>query len=356
MPVVSPPPLLQEIAIGLILQAAYELFFATALRRCNQNGRKAMTYCSDCGNQVDEATRFCSRCGGALGGSGDAAMPLAAEGTEKPELKSTLLQQDSRAQSSPPRPEANHAVAPTRIPRKQNFVSGLVVLFVLLVLALAITKASWLALLLTLLSALVCIAGCFIFLFGKGRRKKGLMSAVAGFMLFLFFIMAHEWTLSPEQRAKLGEQRAREQAEEQAKQLAAEQAKLAALQTSKTRYGIGQNVSVGYWTYRCLGVRWQRSIGSEYADARFLVVDLVIGNNDKTASSLPPMKLLDEHDREYDESSKSIFLERSFGTLKSLNPGVYSRGYVVFDVPPGKYVLKVSGGYTSGQSATIELQ
>lgn len=316
---------------------------------------REMTYCPGCGNQVDEAARFCSRCGGTLGSSGVAAMPAAAEGTEKLELKSTPLQYSSRPQSSPPPPKANQAAPPKRIPRKRIFIKELAVLFVLLVLALAITKASWLALLLTLLSALACIAGCFIFLFGKGRRKKGLMTAVAGFMLFLFFMMAHEWTLSPGERAKLGERRAREQAEEQAKQQAAEQAKVAVLQTSKTRYGIGQNVSVGYWTYRCLGVRWQRSIGSEYADARFLVVDLVVGNDDKTASTLPPMKLLGEDDREYDDSSKSIFLERSFGTLKSLNPGVYSRGYVVFDVPPGKYVLKVSGGYKSGQSASIEL-
>jgi hypothetical protein len=84
-------------------------------------------------------------------------------------------------------------------------------------------------------------------------------------------------------------------------------------------------------------------------------VDLAIRNNDKSASTLPPMKLLDVAGREYDESSKGIFVERSFGMLKSLNPGVSSRGYVVFDVPPGKYVLKLSGGYTSGENALVEL-
>jgi hypothetical protein len=85
-------------------------------------------------------------------------------------------------------------------------------------------------------------------------------------------------------------------------------------------------------------------------------VDLAIRNNDKSASVLAPVKLIDTEGREYDESSKGIFLDNSFGLLKKMNPGVSSRGYVVFDVPRGKYALKVSGGYTSGQSALIDLQ
>jgi hypothetical protein len=132
-------------------------------------------------------------------------------------------------------------------------------------------------------------------------------------------------------------------------------------QPAELRHRPGQDVFVGYWAYRCVSARWQNSIGSEYAaqhpDARFLVVDLAIRNNDRTASTLPPVKLVDREGREYDESSKGIFMDGSFGMLKSLNPGVSSRGYVVFDVPPLSegYVLKVSGGFGSGGSAMIDL-
>jgi len=130
-------------------------------------------------------------------------------------------------------------------------------------------------------------------------------------------------------------------------------------QPTEVRHKLNTDVFVGYWAYRCISAHWQRSIGSEYTaqypDARFLVVDLAIRNNDKTASALPPVKLVDSDGREYDESSKGIFMENSFGILKSLNPGVSSRGYVVFDVPAGKYALKVSGGFTSGESGLIEL-
>ena len=129
---------------------------------------------------------------------------------------------------------------------------------------------------------------------------------------------------------------------------------------SGTKHKIGDNVFVGYWAYRCAGARWQRSIGSEYTrqypDAEFLVVDLAVRNDDKTASVLAPLKLVDAEGREYDESSKGIFMDNSFGMLKNLNPGVSSRGYAVFDVPRGKYELKVSGGFTSGATELIDLQ
>jgi hypothetical protein len=44
-----------------------------------------------------------------------------------------------------------------------------------------------------------------------------------------------------------------------------------------------------------------------------------------------------------------------FDTFKELNPGVSSRGYVVFDVPYGQYSLQLSGGFESGERAFVEL-
>jgi hypothetical protein len=93
----------------------------------------------------------------------------------------------------------------------------------------------------------------------------------------------------------------------------------------------------------------------EAPDAEFLIVDLYTRNNDRTASTLAPLKLVDALGREYEESSKGTFMPGTFDTLKQLNPGVSSRGYVVFDVPHGKYSLQVSGGFESGEHALIDL-
>lgn len=125
------------------------------------------------------------------------------------------------------------------------------------------------------------------------------------------------------------------------------------------RYRIGQDVWVGYWGYHCNGVRWRKQIGSEddpqLPDALFLVVDLTIENRDTSASILPSLELIDAEGRTYDESDKQLFVDGSFGPLKSVNPGVSSRGYVLFDVPRGNYWLQVSGGLLSDQRALIRL-
>jgi Domain of unknown function (DUF4352) len=108
------------------------------------------------------------------------------------------------------------------------------------------------------------------------------------------------------------------------------------------------------------GVRWQAKVGSlgdtvETPDAEFLVIDLSIRNNDRTASTLPPFKLMDAQGREYDESDKGTFMQGAFDLFKKLNPGVSSRGYLVFDVPHGEYALKASGGFESGESTLVDL-
>jgi len=127
-----------------------------------------------------------------------------------------------------------------------------------------------------------------------------------------------------------------------------------------TKPKIGDGVFIGYWAYSCEGARWKKSIGSgytiKYPDAEFLIIDLVIRNDDKTASTLPPVKLVDSQGREYDASSDSIYLDNSFGIWKKVNPGVTSRGYIAFDVPHGTYALKLSGGFTSGKSELVDLR
>ncbi|HLX82351.1 MAG TPA: DUF4352 domain-containing protein [Terriglobales bacterium] len=131
-------------------------------------------------------------------------------------------------------------------------------------------------------------------------------------------------------------------------------------QVTPPTYELGQEVTVGYWTYRCNKASWQPAIWSGYSsletpDATFLIVDISIRNNDRTASTLPPLKLIDAQGREYKESSKGVLMPGRFDVLKELNPGVSSRGNVVFDVPHGLYKLQLSGGFYSAETATVNL-
>jgi TonB family protein len=124
-------------------------------------------------------------------------------------------------------------------------------------------------------------------------------------------------------------------------------------------YEVGQQFSVGYWSYRCnnayrtpfLGVG---SYSMEHANAEFVVVDITAQNNDTSSSTLPPFQLMDEEGRTYDSSSAGMLSQGFFSVLESLNPGVSKRGNIAFDVPPNRqYVMVVSGGIESGGKRAI---
>ena len=136
------------------------------------------------------------------------------------------------------------------------------------------------------------------------------------------------------------------------------------------KHTIGDQFSVGYWTYRCDGTTWMSSIPTEYnevkfPDAAFLVVRLYVRNDDTTASILPTaFTLIDEQGREYNKSETQLpesyppfYLKGgSFSTFKQFNPGVSATGAIVFDVPrSATYSLKVSGGYEAAKYALIDL-
>jgi hypothetical protein len=121
---------------------------------------------------------------------------------------------------------------------------------------------------------------------------------------------------------------------------------------------IEETFSIGYWAYTVYSASWREwipSLGSiESPDAAFLVIDVSACNRDRTASVLPPFKLIDRQGREYE--AKSTFMQGAFDALKTLNPGVYSRGYLVFDVPRyDEYMLRASGGFESGEHRLVDL-
>ncbi len=122
---------------------------------------------------------------------------------------------------------------------------------------------------------------------------------------------------------------------------------------------LGQTVHVGYWTYRVNSAEWVPGIANgltyEQPDAAFLVINLSARNEDRSESVLPPVKLIDASGREFSQSSAGALSDGFFSPLKSLNPGVGSRANVVFDVPPGQYRIRLSGGHLSRDSALVLL-
>lgn len=125
---------------------------------------------------------------------------------------------------------------------------------------------------------------------------------------------------------------------------------------------VGETVTIGYSSY-CVWKSWwdNKTSDNEFINqkpnASFLFIDLTVRNNDKKARTVPPFKLIDEDNNEYDEASNAFTVKDAFNILEDLNPSVSKRGVILFDVPKGRdYRLKVSGGYWSGEDALIQIK
>lgn len=124
---------------------------------------------------------------------------------------------------------------------------------------------------------------------------------------------------------------------------------------------ISETVSVGYWSYCVWSKEWTSKFSNnefinQAPNYKYLKISITVRNNAKDASTLPPIKLVDENGNEYDESSKTALAENAFNVLEKINPTLQKQGYIYFDVPTNRnYKLKVSGGFWSSESAYIEL-
>lgn len=131
----------------------------------------------------------------------------------------------------------------------------------------------------------------------------------------------------------------------------------------KIKGGISSDVGIAV-----AGVNTQQSIGNEFinekAKGQFVVVDLVIYNNQKDAITVDgsSFKLIDNKNREFSTSNEGMTaLQMSEGHadgfLSKINPGLTTRIRFVFDVPGDAtgLQLKARGGFT-GEAITLPLQ
>jgi len=126
-------------------------------------------------------------------------------------------------------------------------------------------------------------------------------------------------------------------------------------------YGIGDPLSVGYWSFICNSAFWTPVLAfdpysMERANGDFVVINITARNDDTSSSTVPPFQLMDTDGRTYDASSAGMLTRGFFSFLEELNPGVSKRGNIAFDVPRDRqYFLIASGGFQSSKRAIVIL-
>lgn len=130
---------------------------------------------------------------------------------------------------------------------------------------------------------------------------------------------------------------------------------------------IGEEISIGHFTYAVDKPKFKKTVGNEFtsqtADGIYLIIPITIRNNDKKEHTLDGsmFKLLDINGTEYSHSTDGSTALMMSGAktlfLKQCQPNIPTSGMLIFEVPSKdqKYVLKVSGGFWSGKTASIAL-
>lgn len=132
-------------------------------------------------------------------------------------------------------------------------------------------------------------------------------------------------------------------------------------------FKLNQDVPVGHFSYKASDFRYRESVGSSFyretADGLYLIVDVLIKNIDRESKYAVAQScfLTDEDGYKYEPNSDaSIALSmQGYNTfsLSTINPGITSKGILVFEVPrKDDYYLFVPGGFGSNKYKPILLK
>jgi hypothetical protein len=124
-------------------------------------------------------------------------------------------------------------------------------------------------------------------------------------------------------------------------------------------FRLGEKVQVGPLIYNVFETKWEGQIGegpqARMPTHRFLKLHLTVVNSGAEVLSMPPLRLIDEAGRNYDESMEGQGLPQWVGMIRNVKPANTLEGYALFDVEPKSYQLKLDDGSESGKVTMVDL-
>jgi len=119
---------------------------------------------------------------------------------------------------------------------------------------------------------------------------------------------------------------------------------------------MGEPVQVAELVFTVQEVDWRNEIGAKIPKGRFAVIKLSVTNNGGQEVSVPLLALEDTRGNSVPEVTEVEGLEDWLGLLRTLSPAENIQGNIAFDVNPGEYRLRVTGGSNPEQERTAFIQ
>ncbi len=109
---------------------------------------------------------------------------------------------------------------------------------------------------------------------------------------------------------------------------------------------MGERVTAGSLVYNVFEDQWKAKLGegaeTRVPKDRFFLIRLSVVNGGATDLMVPTLNLVDDSGQAYAELSDGSQVPQWTGFLKKVKPAENLQGYVVFDVAPKHYRLRVS--------------
>jgi hypothetical protein len=126
---------------------------------------------------------------------------------------------------------------------------------------------------------------------------------------------------------------------------------------SKAAFRMGDQMQVGPLIYNVLDTKWVSQFGEalhlRVPKQRFLLIRISITNSGGKEASVPFLSLEDAKSQSYPEEQSGEGVDGWLGFLRTIQPAQTETGWIVFDVAPGSYNLRVSGEASDGDEQTV---
>lgn len=111
---------------------------------------------------------------------------------------------------------------------------------------------------------------------------------------------------------------------------------------------MGERAEVGSFVFLALETKWSTQLGEapnfRIPGNQFLAIRISITNQGGSTLGCPLLSLVDEADNRFPEVDNAKEVDGWLGLVRMIQPGNTEFGWIVFDVPPSNYALRLSDG------------
>jgi len=124
-------------------------------------------------------------------------------------------------------------------------------------------------------------------------------------------------------------------------------------------FNMGEKVQAGPLIYTVIEAEWKPELGSgdkvHTPSQRFLLVHLTATNSSAETVSIPSLTLTDSSGQTYNEAISTAEVPSLWGLVRRVKPADTMEGYILFDVAPKSYKLKLESDAGSSDVSMVEM-